>query len=129
MGKLTGYEKLALALTALFAAACAVMFCLGRSGQDYTITVTDRSPETVFQTDTTQNDGTPDSLIPGEKINVNTAPVLDLARLPGIGETRARAIVAHRQEQGSFQSPEDLLLVSGIGEATLEKMRPYIEFG
>ena len=129
MGKLTGYEKIALALTALFVGLCAAIFCMGRSGETYTITVSDRSPETVFQTDGTQSEGTPDSLIPGEKINVNTAPSADLARLPGIGESRAQTIVMHREEKGPFHTAEDLLAVSGIGEVTLEKIRPYIEFG
>lgn len=129
MGKLTGYEKIALALTALFLALCAAVFCVGRGEENYTITVSDRSPETVLRTQGEQSDGTPDSLLPGEKINVNTAPAADLARLPGIGETRARAMVDHREEKGPFQTPEDLLAVSGIGEVTLEKLRPYIEFG
>ena len=129
MGKLTGYEKIALVLTALFVGLCAVLFGMGQSEKAYTITVSDRSPETVFRTDGTQSDGTPDSLIPGEKINVNTALPADLARLPGIGETRAQAIVNRREEEGSFQAAEDLLAVSGIGEVTLEKIRPYIEFG
>jgi competence protein ComEA len=38
-------------------------------------------------------------------------------------------VVTHREEKGPFQSAEELLAVSGIGEATLEKIRPYIEFG
>ena len=129
VGKLTGYEKIALVLTALFLVLCAVVFCMGRGEVRYTVTVSERSPETVFQAGGAQSDGTPDSLIPGEKINVNSAPAADLARLPGIGETRAQAVVTHREEKGPFQSAEELLAVSGIGEATLEKIRPYIEFG
>ena len=129
MDRLTGYEKAALALTALFLAACAVMFCLSRSDEDYTVTATNRSPETVFQSKDVPADATPDSLIPGEKINVNTAPALDLTRLPGIGETRALAIVQYREENGPFQTAQDLLSVSGIGEGTLEKIAAYIKFG
>ena len=129
MKRLTGYEKIALVLTAAFAAICALVFCLGQSDSGYTVTISDRSPESVFQTDGVPLDEIPDSLIPGEKINVNTAPLLDLTRLPGIGETRAQAIIDLREEQGPFRAAEDLLAVNGIGEATLEKIRPYIEFG
>ena len=129
MGKLTGYEKIALILTVLFVGVCAGIFGMGQGDGRYTVTVSNRSPETVFRTDGAQSDGTPDSLIPGEKINVNTAPAVELTRLPGVGETRAQAIVSHREENGLFRSPEDLLAVSGIGEGTLEKLRPYIEFG
>lgn len=53
-------------------------------------------------------------------MNVNTATKEELMELPGIGEVRAAAIVAYREEYGPFQTVEDLLLVSGIGERTLE---------
>lgn len=56
------------------------------------------------------------------KINLNTATVEELMELPGIGEVKAAAIVAYREEYGPFQTPEDLLLVSGIGEATLDQL-------
>lgn len=63
------------------------------------------------------------------KINVNTASVSELERLPGIGTVKAAAISNHRQEKGPFRTYEDLLDVSGIGEKTLEKIRPYIILG
>ena len=129
MGGLTGYEKIALMLTAVFLVICAGMFCLGNRGEGYTVTVSDRSPESVFGSDGFSGDGVPDSLIPGEKINVNTAPAADLARLPGIGGAKAEAIVTYREENGPFGSLQDLLPVPGIGEGILEKIQPYIEFG
>lgn len=129
MGRLTGYEKIALALTAVFLVICAGMFWLGNRDEGYTVTVSDRSPESVFGSDELSGDGVPDSLIPGEKINVNTAPAADLARLPGIGGAKAEAIVTYRAENGPFGSLRDLLPVPGIGEGILEKIQPYIEFG
>ena len=69
---------------------------------------------------------TPDSLLPGEKININTAPVEDLQRLPGIGEKRAEDIAAWRQEQGPFASVEELAQISGIGPGTLSAIMDYI---
>lgn len=62
-----------------------------------------------------------------EKINLNTATAAELETLPGIGESRAAAIVAYREEHGAFQSVEELLEVPGIGEATLEKVRDMAE--
>lgn len=49
--------------------------------------------------------------------------------LDGIGTSRAEAIVAYREEHGPFIAPEDLLNVSGIGPATLEKNRQKIRIG
>jgi competence protein ComEA len=59
-------------------------------------------------------------------VNVNTATAEQLSLLPGIGDARAREIVAARQRQGGFKRVEDLLAVKGIGEASLAKLRPYL---
>jgi competence protein ComEA len=63
-------------------------------------------------------------MAPIGKINLNTADVVTLQReLLGIGEVKAQAIVAYRDEHGDFASVDELLEVKGIGEATLEKNR------
>jgi competence protein ComEA len=59
-------------------------------------------------------------------VNVNTASAEQLAMLPGIGDARAREIVAARKARGGFKQVEDLLAVKGIGEASLAKLRPYV---
>ena len=62
-------------------------------------------------------------------IDVNSAPEEKLCRLPGIGETLAARIVAFRRENGPFGQAEDLLLVPGIGEETLEGIRSRVKCG
>lgn len=58
------------------------------------------------------------------KVNLNTADAATLEReLLGIGQVKAEAIVAYRDEHGAFASVDELLEVKGIGEATLEKNR------
>ena len=64
---------------------------------------------------------------PAGKLNLNTAGVEQLKTLPGIGEVRAQAIVSHREDNGSFTSVDALLNVNGIGIATLESIRGFIE--
>ena len=64
---------------------------------------------------------------PGGKLNLNTADVAQLKTLPGIGEVRAQAIVSHREDNGAFSSVDALLNVNGIGVATLESIRGFIE--
>ncbi|MEC9483980.1 MAG: ComEA family DNA-binding protein [Halomonas sp.] len=61
------------------------------------------------------------------RININTADAETLAQLPGIGATKAQAIVADREANGPFASADDLDRVSGIGEATVESLRDSIE--
>lgn len=60
----------------------------------------------------------------GQKININSASAAELENLPGIGPVTAAAIVAYREEKGPFASVDALTEVSGIGEATLEKIKP-----
>lgn len=63
---------------------------------------------------------------PNGKININTATVSDLMTLDGIGEVKAKAIVEYREQNGFFKSIDDITLVKGIGEKTLEKNRDKI---
>ncbi len=60
------------------------------------------------------------------RININTATVEELCRIPGIGATRAAAIVAYREDHGGFKSPEDIMQVSGIKEGTYGKIKENI---
>jgi competence protein ComEA len=64
--------------------------------------------------------------VPG-KININAATPEVLKTLPGIGDVKAKAIVAHRDTNGSFTKVDDLLRVTGIGPATLAAIRDLIE--
>ena len=61
-----------------------------------------------------------------ELVNINLASFDELMTLEGIGETKAKAIINYRIENGAFLSVDELLEVDGIGEKTLEKLRPYI---
>jgi competence protein ComEA len=61
-----------------------------------------------------------------QKIDLNRAEAWLLEALPGIGQTRAQAIVDYRSEAGPFKRVEDLLEVEGIGPETLEQIRDYV---
>jgi competence protein ComEA len=63
------------------------------------------------------------------KININTADAAALMTLTGIGETRAAAILAYREEHGSFSSIEEIMNVQGIKEATFAKIKDEIVVG
>lgn len=60
------------------------------------------------------------------RVRINSASSSELQSLPGVGPALAQRIIAERS-RGRFASAEDLLRVSGIGKAKLEKMRAYVE--
>lgn len=99
---------------------------IDQNGQTASITQptsADPAPEssvsnTASTVDTTNNTQT--------LLNINTATKEQLMTLPGIGEVKASQIIARRQEQGGFSSIEDLLNISGIGDKTLEAIRPHL---
>lgn len=59
-------------------------------------------------------------------LNINLATAEELMTLPGIGQTRADAIISYREENGAFARKEDIMLVSGIKEASYQKIENYI---
>lgn len=63
---------------------------------------------------------------PPAPTNINTASAAELQRLPRIGPALAGRIVEYRRVNGPFRSADQVTAVRGIGEKTLEKMRPWI---
>lgn len=61
-----------------------------------------------------------------ERIDLNRAPVTELMRLPGVGEKRAQAIVAHRTRQ-PFRRAEDVIAVKGLGRAWFAKVKGNVQ--
>jgi competence protein ComEA len=59
-------------------------------------------------------------------VNINTADTGELTSLPGIGTSKATAIVNHRSEHGLFATVDELTSVRGIGPSVLEKIRDLI---
>ena len=60
------------------------------------------------------------------KININSATTTELQEVPGIGPVTADKIIRYRTDNGLFRKLEDLKKVSGIGDKTFAKMKPYI---
>lgn len=59
-------------------------------------------------------------------VDLNTADEAQLRHVKGIGEVRARAIIAWRTKNGSFRSINDLRRVKGFGDKTLTKVAPML---
>ncbi|WP_348765123.1 ComEA family DNA-binding protein [uncultured Salinisphaera sp.] len=59
-------------------------------------------------------------------VNVNTADAEALSELPYIGEAKSAAIIEEREAHGDFESVDDLTRVSGIGSATVDRIRDQV---
>lgn len=59
-------------------------------------------------------------------LNLNTASVQELTRLPGVGPSRAQAIIELRAKMNGFKSIEDIMRVRGIGRKTFRKLEPML---
>ena len=121
-----------LALFTVFVLVCGTWFLARTSSPEpYQVSAARRpaEEEDTSAPEEAEEDSRPDSLLPGETINVNTADAYDLQRLPGIGEKRAQDIIAWREEHGPFQTLEELTEVSGIGPVILENLRAYAAVG
>ena len=92
-------------------------------------TVTDKVSQKEIMTGRDDPVNIATEFLPGERIDINSADSASLQRLPGIGETMAERIIQYRIENGPFESLEELMKVSGIGEKTFENIRNNICLG
>ncbi|MFZ2053163.1 MAG: helix-hairpin-helix domain-containing protein [Candidatus Aminicenantales bacterium] len=65
----------------------------------------------------------------GGKVNINTASLEELQKLPRIGPQIAQRILDYRKENGSFKRIEDILKVRGVGEKMFEQLKDQITVG
>ncbi len=79
---------------------------------------------------TAENDSPTDAgASSGELVDLNSGSLATLMSLPGVGETKAAAIIAFRELKGPIVSADDLLEIDGIGQATVDNIRPFVAQG
>ncbi len=64
-----------------------------------------------------------------DKVNINTASLAELEKLPRIGPQIAQRILDFRKENGNFKKIEDILKVRGIGEKVFDQLKDLITVG
>ena len=114
-GRPTKSEIILLGLTAVFLCALAGLSLRDRQ---------DRVPGVVIETEAEvpQEEIAPDF----PPVDLNTATAEELDTLPGIGESLARRIIAYREANGPFGSIEEIMEVSGIGEAKFAELEDRV---
>lgn len=68
-----------------------------------------------------------DSVTDDGLVNINTADKETLMTIPGIGESKADAIISYRNEYGNFSKVEDLMNISGIKEGVFNKIKAHVK--
>ena len=66
---------------------------------------------------------------PAATIDINKATATDLQKLPGIGPSLAKQIVAYREKHGPFRRIEDLMVIKGMGFKKWKEIRPFVRAG
>lgn len=111
--KISRLEAVLLLITALALVFMAAYYLGSRSGLPVTVTAA---------RDAEVSESVPVRESAAVLVDINTATAEELEALPGIGETRAAAIVEYREANGPFRRIEDLTQVAGIGEGILEQI-------
>lgn len=84
------------------------------------------SPDGDLQTTDRNVRGNSTPALDNGLVNLNTADVAALMTLPGIGESRAKAIISYREQHGAFAKIEDIMKISGIKQAAFSKIKDKI---
>ena len=63
---------------------------------------------------------------PAYAVNINTAPMGELQKIPHVGESIAKKIISHRETHGPFRRVEHLMLIQGISDKRFRKIRPLV---
>lgn len=77
-------------------------------------------------TTSASNTPTPTTRVERKRININTATQEELMSLSGIGELRAKCIIAYRNKNGDFKTIEEIMLVGGIKQGIFSKIKDRI---
>ena len=124
--KKTGVIGTAAAALTLLSITCGIL--IGKNTHAYSLSVSTIS-RGESNTQQISQSLTESSSSSRGKINLNTADVSELMQIPSVGSVIAQRIIDYRSENGIFYSLNELLLIEGIGESKLSKIKDYVTVG
>jgi len=109
----------------------AMKLCVPRKGQSATadLSQSDEAPASYRPARHNGRGGhgkSSNKLLPGQTLDINTATADELMRLPGVGPGLAQRIVEFRQQNGPFQTVDDLQNVPGLGASKFDRLAPFV---
>ncbi len=119
------YFKVASALAIVLACMCFVFSSFARAGINVP-SETQKAASALNKAPAPSETGNVAENVAEQKININKADKETLLKIKGLGPTKAQNIIDYRNKFGPFKKYEDLLKVKGIGEKTLELIKPFI---
>src|SRR5205085_386637 len=114
------FNRMQMPVRSCIGGASAVAFCLALTAANAGCVKLPRHARTATANDVQQGASTT------VRVNINTATLAELERLPGIGAGLATRIIAHRTRYGPFRRIEHLLIIPGISERRFAELRPFI---
>ena len=119
---MTKAEKISALIAAVF-----VAFCIFAALKPSPAGIRPERDAGISEIMTGGDDVSSNELMPGDKVNINTADLEEICLTPGIGETLGQRIIDWREANGKFSSIDELVdEIDGIGRNNIEEMRMYI---
>ena len=113
-------------LFAVFIVFAVLVVCFAYGWDDIMVAKSSDADTLSFFYITSSKTDSTGSVNVSDRVNINTADAAELDKLPGIGLTRAKAIIDYRNENGAFKNIADIKNVNGIGDGIFEEIKDHI---
>jgi competence ComEA-like helix-hairpin-helix protein len=101
--------------------AQAILICIASVAAASILSACSRTAEPIRISENSRH-----AVASADAVDINSATVADLEKIPRVGRKIAERIISHREKYGPFKRPEQLMLIQGISESSFREMRHLI---